>query len=68
METTETKPKQQKGFAVLSAEKKFEIASSGGKAAHAMGRAYKWNSETAKAAALASAAKRKAAREAASDQ
>ena len=39
-----------RGFASMSAEKKKEIASKGGKTAHAMGTAHKWTSEEAKAA------------------
>lgn len=36
-----------RGFAGMSIEKRREIASKGGKAAHAMGLAYKWDHETA---------------------
>jgi general stress protein YciG len=36
-----------RGFASMSKERHREIASMGGKAAHASGKAYKWNSETA---------------------
>ena len=39
-----------RGFASMTAEKKREIASKGGKAAHAMGTAHKWTSEEAQAA------------------
>ena len=39
-----------RGFASMSPEKKREIASKGGKAAHAMGTAHTWTSEEAKAA------------------
>lgn len=39
-----------RGFASMSPEKKREIASKGGKAAHAMGTAHKWTSEEAQAA------------------
>ncbi len=39
-----------RGFASMSQEKKREIASKGGKAAHAMGTAHKWTSEEAQAA------------------
>ena len=39
-----------RGFASMSAEKKREIASKGGKAAHALGTAHKWTSEEAQAA------------------
>ncbi|MGZ3609176.1 MAG: KGG domain-containing protein, partial [Ktedonobacteraceae bacterium] len=34
-----------RGFASMSSEKKREIASKGGKAAHAQGTAHKWTSE-----------------------
>ncbi|WP_236589011.1 KGG domain-containing protein [Ramlibacter aurantiacus] len=39
-----------RGFAVLSPEKKREIASMGGKAAHEHGRAHRFTSEEARAA------------------
>ncbi len=39
-----------RGFASMSTEKKLEIASKGGKAAHAQGTAHKWTSEEAQAA------------------
>ncbi len=39
-----------RGFASMSSEKKREIASKGGKAAHAQGSAHTWTSEEAKAA------------------
>jgi uncharacterized protein len=39
-----------RGFASMSAEKKREIASKGGKAAHSLGTAHKWTSEEAQAA------------------
>lgn len=42
--------KQQKGFAVIPAERRKEIASMGGKAAHALGTAHKYTSEEARAA------------------
>jgi len=41
---------QGRGFASMSAEKKREIASKGGKAAHAMGTAHTWTSKEAQAA------------------
>jgi uncharacterized protein len=41
---------QGRGFASMSPEKKREIASKGGKAAHAQGTAHKWTSEEAQAA------------------
>jgi len=42
--------KQKKGFAVMTPEQKKEIASAGGKAAHAKGKAHKFDSATAKVA------------------
>ncbi len=39
-----------KGFAAMDPVKQRELASKGGKAAHAQGTAHKWNSETAKKA------------------
>lgn len=42
--------RSKRGFAVLSAEKKREIASMGGKAAHEHGRAHRFTSEEARAA------------------
>jgi len=39
-----------RGFASMSSEKKREIASKGGKAAHALGTAHKWTSEEAQVA------------------
>lgn len=39
-----------RGFAGMSPEKKREIASKGGRAAHALGVAHKWSSEEAKRA------------------
>lgn len=45
-----SRPKKQRGFAVLSPEKKREIASMGGKAAHEHGRAHRFTSEEARAA------------------
>lgn len=39
-----------RGFASMSVEKKREIASKGGKAAHAMGTAHTWTSQEAQAA------------------
>ncbi|GAC1565575.1 MAG: hypothetical protein NVS3B14_03740 [Ktedonobacteraceae bacterium] len=39
-----------RGFASMTPEKKREIASKGGRAAHALGTAHKWNSEEAQAA------------------
>jgi general stress protein YciG len=45
-----TKRKSKRGFASMTPEKKREIASKGGKAAHALGTAHKWTSEEAQAA------------------
>lgn len=42
--------KQHKGFAAMTEEQKKSIASAGGRAAHAKGKAYRFNSETAKQA------------------
>lgn len=39
-----------RGFAVMSAEKQREIASKGGKAAHAKGTAHEWSTEEARRA------------------
>lgn len=39
--------KQRKGFAAMSPEKQREIASMGGKAAHAKGSAHQWTIEEA---------------------
>lgn len=38
---------QRKGLAMVSIERRKEISSKGGKAAHALGTAHKWNSEEA---------------------
>jgi general stress protein YciG len=46
----ETAKGRGRGFASMSPEKKREIASKGGKAAHALGTAHKWTSEEAQAA------------------
>ena len=54
-----------RGFAAWDPEKRREAASKGGKAAHAMGTGYEWDSEAARIAgrkgAIASLAKRRAA-------
>ena len=48
---TDTEAKtSRRGFASMSPEKKREIASKGGKAAHALGTAHKWTHEEAQAA------------------
>ncbi len=43
-------PKKHRGFAAMDPERQREIASLGGKAAHAKGTAHKWNEATARAA------------------
>jgi hypothetical protein len=48
--TMQTTKGRGRGFASMSSEKKREIASKGGKAAHAQGTAHRWTSEEAKAA------------------
>lgn len=56
-----TKKKQRgRGFNSLTADRMREIASLGGKAAHAGGKAHTWTPETARAAALKSNEVRKA--------
>ena len=47
---TDSKGKRGLGSSNLSPEKKREIASKGGKRAHALGTAYKWDSESARKA------------------
>ncbi|HXH06065.1 MAG TPA: KGG domain-containing protein [Vicinamibacterales bacterium] len=42
--------KERRGFASMSPEKQREIASKGGRAAHAKGTAHEWTSEEARAA------------------
>ena len=49
-ETMQGQKGRGRGFASMSADKKREIASKGGKAAHALGTAHKWSSEEAQAA------------------
>ena len=48
--TTATAERRLRGFAAMSPEKKKEIASMGGRAAHACGRAHQFSSEEARAA------------------
>lgn len=59
----EPKPKLKKGFAVISPERRREIASLGGKAAQAKGTGHRYNSDEARLAGLkggkASAEKRR---------
>lgn len=61
-----TEPKQKRGFAAMSLEKRREIASRGGKRSHAEGRAHKFTKEEAAIAGSkggkAAAAKRKKAK------
>ena len=45
-----TQEKRLRGFAAMSPEKKKEIASMGGRAAHACGRAHQFTSEEGRAA------------------
>lgn len=45
-----TTERRLRGFAAMSPEKKKEIASMGGRAAHACGRAHQFSSEEARAA------------------
>jgi general stress protein YciG len=47
---TDNKPKKPRGFAAMSPEKRAEISSLGGKAAHAKGTAHEFTSEQARAA------------------
>lgn len=44
------KGKSKRGFAAMSPEKRREIASKGGRTAHALGKAHQWNTESARAA------------------
>ena len=48
--TAPTAERRLRGFAAMSPEKKKEIASMGGRAAHACGRAHQFSSEEARAA------------------
>ena len=61
----ESRPKQLRGFAAMDPERQREIASLGGKAAHAQGKAYRWTSgncrEAARKGGLAAGAKSKEA-------
>ena len=49
-ETSTSNERRLRGFAAMSPEKKKEIASMGGRAAHACGRAHQFSSEEARAA------------------
>jgi len=53
--------KQKRGFASLSPERLHEISVRGGKAAHAQGKAHKFNSVTGHKAAMKSLINRKKA-------
>lgn len=62
-----SKPKQHRGLATLSPERRREIASKGGRASQARGTAHQWTAEEASAAGKkgsASQAQRKAKAEA----
>lgn len=48
--TSETKPRRPRGFAAMSPEKQREIASKGGRSAHAKGTAHQFSSEEARQA------------------
>lgn len=48
---TDTPTRRPRGFAAMTAEQRTTIASQGGKAAHAGGKAHQFTSEEAKAAA-----------------
>jgi general stress protein YciG len=50
MDEKDMKPKGKRGFASMDSEKRREICSKGGKAAHANGTAHKWNAESAREA------------------
>lgn len=49
-EQTQTKPSSKRGFASMDPQRQREIASLGGKAAHASGRAHEFNSAEAREA------------------
>lgn len=50
MPGTVFRPKQRRGFAAMSPEKRREIASKGGRTAHQVGMAHQWDSDEARAA------------------
>lgn len=50
MENQQENTKTRRGFAAMSQERRREIASRGGKAAHQQGVAHKWSSEEARKA------------------
>jgi general stress protein YciG len=47
---SEEKPKSMRGFASMSPERRKEVCSAGGKAAHAKGKAHKFTTEEARLA------------------
>jgi len=47
MTTPSNAPKQHRGFAAMSPEKRAAIASAGGKRAHQLGKGHRWTSEEA---------------------
>jgi len=51
--------KEDRGFASMDRDKQRQIASSGGKAAHAKGLAHEWNAEEARVAGRKGAANRR---------
>ena len=44
------RPKQRRGFAAMPPEKRRQIASKGGRTAHEVGMAHRWDSDEARAA------------------
>ncbi|MEW6323273.1 MAG: KGG domain-containing protein [Acidobacteriota bacterium] len=50
MQMNEPRRKERRGFASMSPEKQREIASKGGRAAHAKGTAHEWSSDEARSA------------------
>lgn len=61
---TKTKSKLRKGFAAMSLERRREIASMGGRAAHAKGTAHEFTSEEARQAGRKGGLERQAKRRA----
>lgn len=59
-----TESKRKQGFALLTPERMREVASMGGIVAHQQGRAHKFTPEEARKAAFASAAAKRARKEA----
>lgn len=49
-DNTTSAPKQRRGFAAMSPERRKELASKGGAAAHAQGKAHRFTSEKAREA------------------